>query len=139
MMNTSRAMEEITQRPEAIPLAFLILKAITFLESWITLSSFSNVTAMGQMTKVHKRGMRRLGHNLSKMKDNFIVVHLRSRRFAAAVERGEDVSKWLEDSDEELVRSKRAKISGKDFIPYSEEKPTQDSAIEPMTEIVTPR
>jgi hypothetical protein len=73
--------------------------------------------------------MRRLGHNLSKMKDNFIVVHLRSRRFAAAVERGEDVSEWLEDSDEELVRSKRAKISGKDFIPYSEEKPTQDSAI----------
>jgi hypothetical protein len=73
--------------------------------------------------------MRRLGHNLSKMKDNFIVVHLRSRRFAAAVERGEDVSEWLEDSDEELVRSKRAKISGKDFIPYSEETQTQDSAI----------
>jgi hypothetical protein len=73
--------------------------------------------------------MRRLGHNLSKMKDNFIVVHLRSRRFAAAVERGEDVSEWLEDSDDELVRSKRAKISGKDFIPYLEEKPTQDSAI----------
>jgi hypothetical protein len=57
--------------------------------------------------------MRRLGHNVLKMKDNFIVVHLRSRRFAAAVERGEDVSNWPEDSDEEIVRSKRAKISGK--------------------------
>lgn len=58
--------------------------------------------------------MTRLGHSLAKMKDNFIVVHLRNRRFAAAVERGEDVSNWREDSDEEIVRSKRAKISGKD-------------------------
>jgi hypothetical protein len=76
--------------------------------------------------------MRRLGHNLSKMKDNFIVVHLRNRRFADAVERGEDVSEWLEDSDDELVRSKRAKISGKglrEVSPDSEETPTQDSAI----------
>jgi hypothetical protein len=76
--------------------------------------------------------MRRLGHNLSKMKDNFIVVHLRNRRFAAAVERGEDVSEWLEDSDDELVRSKRAKISGKglrEFSADSEETTTQDRAI----------
>lgn len=58
--------------------------------------------------------MVRLGHNVQKMKDNFIVVHMRNRRFAAAVERGEDVSNWREDSDEEVVRSKRAKISGKD-------------------------
>ena len=57
--------------------------------------------------------MRRIGHNLRKMKDNFIVVHLRNRRFAAAVERGEDVSNWKEDSDDEIVRSKRAKITGK--------------------------
>lgn len=62
----------------------------------------------------HDEIMTRIGHNLSKMKDNFIVVHLRNRRFAAAVERGEDVSNWQEDSDEEVVRSKRAKISGKD-------------------------
>lgn len=55
--------------------------------------------------------MRRLGQNLSKMKDNFIVVHLRSRRFAEAVGNGEDVSKFPEDSDNELIRSKRAKIS----------------------------
>ena len=58
--------------------------------------------------------MARLGHNLGKMKDNFIVVHLRSRRFVDAVQRGEDVSQWKEDCDEEVVRSKRAKISGKD-------------------------
>jgi Histone acetylation protein/Zinc finger, ZZ type len=57
--------------------------------------------------------MARLGHNLGKMKENFIVVHLRNRRFAAAVERGEDVSQWKEDSDDEMLRSKRAKISGK--------------------------
>ena len=58
--------------------------------------------------------MARLGLNLRKMKDNFIVVHLRSRRFAAAVESGDDVSEFKDDSVEELVRSKRAKISGKD-------------------------
>jgi len=61
--------------------------------------------------------MKRLKNNIGKMKDNFIVAHLRNRRFAAAVERGEDVSAWLEDSDEELVRSKRAKISGKEARP----------------------
>jgi len=57
--------------------------------------------------------MRRVGHNLRKMKENFIVVHLRNRKFAAAVERGEDVSNWKEDSDDEIIRSKRAKITGK--------------------------
>lgn len=57
--------------------------------------------------------MSRIGGNLAKMKDNFIVAHLRNRRFAAAVERGEDVSNWREDSEDEMVRSKRAKISGK--------------------------
>jgi Histone acetylation protein/TAZ zinc finger len=57
--------------------------------------------------------MARLGHSIQKMKDNFIVVHLRNRRFAAAVERGEDVSNWKEDSDDDMLRSKRAKISGK--------------------------
>jgi len=61
--------------------------------------------------------MKHLGNNIEKMKGNFIVAHLRNRRFAAAVERGEDVSAWLEDSDEELVRSKRAKISGKEPRP----------------------
>ena len=61
----------------------------------------------------HDTVMTRLGHNLLKMKDNFIVVHLRNRRFADAVQRGEDVSHWKEDSDDEMVRSKRAKISAK--------------------------
>lgn len=68
-----------------------------------------NSTAASQQDCV----MVRIGHNLRKMKDNFIVVHLRNRRFAAAVERGEDVSNWKEDSDDEMLRSKRAKISGK--------------------------
>ena len=57
--------------------------------------------------------MVRLGHNLSKMKDNFIVVQLRSRRFIDAVQSGQDVSNWKEDSDDEVIRSKRAKISSK--------------------------
>jgi E1A/CREB-binding protein len=81
----------------------------------------------GSEAQQHDEVMARLGHNLLKMRDNFIVVHLRNRRFAAAVERGEDVSTWREDSDEELVRSKRAKISGKDSgasidsnLPHSE-------------------
>jgi hypothetical protein len=57
--------------------------------------------------------MNCLGQNIKNMKDNFIVVHLRNRRFANAVEQGEDVSDWREDSGEEIVRSKRAKICGK--------------------------
>ena len=55
--------------------------------------------------------MLRLGQALSNMRQNFMVVHLRSRAFAAAVERGDDVSSWTEDS---VDSSKRAKIGGKD-------------------------
>jgi len=58
--------------------------------------------------------LEHLRKNLLKMKDNFIVAHLRNRKFAAAVERGEDVSRWHEDSDEEAIRSKRARITSKD-------------------------
>lgn len=61
----------------------------------------------------HDTVMVRLGHNLLKMKDNFIVVHLRNKRFVDAVKRGEDVSQWKEDSDDDMVRCKRAKISAK--------------------------
>lgn len=57
--------------------------------------------------------MIRLGQAMSNMKQNFIVVHLRSRGFAAAVELGEDVSDWIED-DEELRRNTKLRISGKD-------------------------
>jgi E1A/CREB-binding protein len=55
-----------------------------------------------------------LGQRLSNMRENFIVVQLRSRRFVAAVERGENVSDWIADDDEENLRNKRAKINGKD-------------------------
>ena len=57
--------------------------------------------------------MARLGANLKKMKHNFIVVHLRSRRFTAAVERGDDVSDWKEDSGDDMIKNKRAKITSK--------------------------
>jgi len=55
--------------------------------------------------------MLRLGQAMSNMRQNFMVVHLRSRAFAAAVERGDDVSNWIED---DLNSSKRMKIGGKD-------------------------
>jgi len=42
------------------------------------------------------RVMLRLAHAMTNMKENFMVVHLRSRAFAAAVERGEDISCWSE-------------------------------------------
>lgn len=81
--------------------------------------------------------MKRVGHNLKKMKDNFIVVHLRSRRFAAAVERGEDVSGWIDDSGEELVRSKRAIISGKDSnVLLSDEKMEVDETLDASTPLM---
>lgn len=93
--------------------------------------------------------MQCLGHNLKKMRENFIVVHLRSRRFAMAVERGDDVSDWVEDSDEELVRSKRAKIAGKDssmllptevsaaFIDKEEDKALVESAASDAVGVAT--
>jgi E1A/CREB-binding protein len=62
--------------------------------------------------------MKRTGSNLAKMKENFIVIHLRSRGFAAAVERGEDVSNWKEDNDDDMVRSKRARFLGKGTLVH---------------------
>jgi E1A/CREB-binding protein len=44
--------------------------------------------------------MLRLGKALNNMKENFLVVHLRSKKFVAAVERGEDVSNWTEGNDQ---------------------------------------
>lgn len=58
--------------------------------------------------------MLRLGQAMINMKQNFMVVHLRSRRFAAAVERGEDVSEWIDDEEEDQLRTKKTKIGGKD-------------------------
>lgn len=55
--------------------------------------------------------MLRLGQAMSNMRQNFMVVQLRSRAFAAAVERGDDVSNWVDDGQE---TSKRMKIGGKD-------------------------
>lgn len=57
--------------------------------------------------------MLRLGQAMTNMKQNFMVVHLHSRRIAAAVERGEDVSEWIED-DEEQLRNAKFGIGGKD-------------------------
>ena len=83
----------------------------------------------------HDTVMVRLGHNLLKMKDNFIVVHLRNKRFVDAVQRGEDVSHWKEDSDDDMVRSKRAKISAK-LSPESDLGMKQaNSSVNPMTAI----
>lgn len=66
----------------------------------------------GELVNVSQdKVMLRLGLAMTNMKENFMVVHLRSRAFAAAVERGDDVSKWTEQDDEP---SKRMKIGGKD-------------------------
>ena len=72
--------------------------------------------------------MARLAHNLGKMKDNFIVAHLRSRRFVSAVEHGEDVSQW-KDSGDEVMRNKRAKITGKDSSILHQTKEEKESDI----------
>ena len=53
-----------------------------------------------------------LGKAIGNMKENFIVAHLRSRGFASAVERGDDVSNWIEP-EESLSVAKRPKIGGK--------------------------
>jgi len=56
--------------------------------------------------------MLRLANAMTNMKDNFMVVHLRSRAFAAAVERGEDVSCWKE-SDGNFGANNGSKVARK--------------------------
>lgn len=51
------------------------------------------------VNQIQDKVMLRLGLAMTNMKENFIVVHLRSREFAAAVERGDDVSCWKEEND----------------------------------------
>jgi E1A/CREB-binding protein len=63
--------------------------------------------------------MKRVGSNLAKMKENFMVVHLRSRGFASAVERGEDISNWKEDSDDSMVCSKQARLVGEGSLVHA--------------------
>jgi len=46
--------------------------------------------------------MLKLGQSLKNMKQNFLVVHLRSREFADAVEKGDDVSTWTEEKEESI-------------------------------------
>lgn len=43
--------------------------------------------------------MQRLGKAIYNMKENLMIVRLRSKAFASAVERGDDVSKWPDDEE----------------------------------------
>lgn len=60
----------------------------------------------GQLVnQVQDKVMNRLGIAIYNMKDNLIIARLRSKRFAAAVERGDDVSAWPDDDDESRPES----------------------------------
>lgn len=56
--------------------------------------------------------MLRLGLAMANMEQNFMVVYLRNRTFAASVEKGECVSQWTEDNDDR-PSTKRIRIGGK--------------------------
>ena len=62
------------------------------------------------LSQYQDKVMLRLGNAISNMKENFLVVRLRSKQFVAAVERGDDVSDWTEGKEQVL----RTKIDGKD-------------------------
>jgi len=54
----------------------------------------------GQLVNQYQdKVMNRLGNAIYNMKENLIIVRLRNKHFAAAVERGEDVSEWPDDDD----------------------------------------
>lgn len=54
----------------------------------------------GQLVnQVQDKIMLRLGKVIYNMKENLMIVRLRSKRFVAAVERGDDVSGWHEDDE----------------------------------------
>ena len=56
--------------------------------------------------------MLRLGLAMANMEQNFMVVYLRSRAFAASVEKGECVSRWTVDNDDR-PSAKKIRIGGK--------------------------
>jgi len=64
--------------------------------------------------------MLRLGDALYNMRQNFMVARLRSKEFVAAVERGEDVTDWIDEGDEREFSSKRIKIGSKDSTCLSQ-------------------
>jgi len=69
--------------------------------------------------------MLRLGQALTNMKQNFIIANLLSRDFAAAVERGEDVSNWVVDEED---GAKKKKVGGKDpSILYADDNDDESS------------
>ena len=52
----------------------------------------------GQLVnQVHDKVMNRLGTAIQNMKENLIIVRLRNKHFASAVDRGDDVSEWPDD------------------------------------------
>jgi E1A/CREB-binding protein len=51
------------------------------------------------LNQFQDRIMLRLGKAIYNMKENLMIVRLRSKRFAAAVERGDDLSGWPDDED----------------------------------------
>jgi E1A/CREB-binding protein len=58
--------------------------------------------------------MLRLGQAIYNMRENFMVVRLRSKAFASAVDGGEDVTGWVDvEGNEDSLSNKRFKISGK--------------------------
>ena len=60
------------------------------------------------VSRTQDKIMERLGKAIYNMKENLMVVRLRSKAFATSVERGDDVSKWPDDEDSIPV------IKGKD-------------------------
>lgn len=59
--------------------------------------------------------MKRLGQALYNMRQNFMVVRMRSKDFVSAVDNGEDVTGWIDvDGDAEESSGKRIKIGSKD-------------------------
>jgi len=79
------------------------------------------------------RVMLRLGLAMTNMKENFIVANLRSRAFAAAVERGDDVSCWKEDDNE--VISKKIKVNNESSAELLHQKEEDKGGEEEKTNI----
>eukprot|EP00536_Pseudo-nitzschia_multiseries_P008189 jgi/Psemu1/296830/fgenesh1_pm.204_\ len=71
----------------------------------------------GQSAKqFHEKVMSRLGLAIYNMKENLIIVRLRNKHFASAVDQGLDVSEWPDDDTYEpnpgdLIRSSNANVT----------------------------
>jgi E1A/CREB-binding protein len=89
------------------------------------------------VSRTQDKIMERLGKAIYNMKENLMVVRLRSKAFATSVERGDDVSKWPDDEeripvikgkDSSILTNKECRESDDDIMSFEANTVDNESA-----------